>query len=160
MVRDKKLALKKNFGLISDVVGLWERLRPKSATREEREALVSAVLAKTRGKIVELANHHSASRVIQFCARDGAAADRKALLAEAREQMVPLAKSKYGHHLVQKIIAVAPKEEVPGARARLCLRPLAHALPPAAPIIIILHLPFSPPRRLLHREMRRETAAM
>ena len=132
MVRDKKLALKKNFGLISDVVGLWERLRPKSATREEREALVSAVLAKTRGKIVELANHHSASRVIQFCARDGAAADRKALLAEAREQMVPLAKSKYGHHLVQKIIAVAPKEEVPGARpppARTHVpRPLKHSL--------------------------------
>jgi pumilio family protein 6 len=70
-----------------------------------------------------LANHHSASRVIQWCLKEGSDADKGRLTAEVRANIVPLAKSKYGRHVVQKLINVAPKEEVPGVfeRAHLLL---------------------------------------
>lgn len=72
-----------------------------------------------------LANHHSASRVIQWCLKEGSEADKARLTAEVRTNIVPLAKSKYGRHVVQKLINVAPKEEVPGvlkdASACACL---------------------------------------
>ena len=61
-----------------------------------------------------LANHHSASRVIQWCMKEGSEADKARLVAEVRSNIVPLSKSKYGRHVVQKLINIAPKEEVPG----------------------------------------------
>lgn len=61
-----------------------------------------------------LANHHSASRVIQWCMKEGSDADKAALTAEVRANIVPLSKSKYGRHVVQKLINIAPKEDVPG----------------------------------------------
>jgi hypothetical protein len=66
------------------------------------------------GKIPELANHHSASRVIQWCLKYATEADKADLLGEIRTAAVPLAKSKYGRFVVQKLISVASKEEVPG----------------------------------------------
>lgn len=61
-----------------------------------------------------LANHHSASRVIQWCMKEGTDSDKAKLTSEVRANMVPLSKSKYGRHVVQKLINIAPKEEVPG----------------------------------------------
>ena len=72
---------------------------------------------QVRGKVPELANHHSASRVLQFVLKEGADADRAAMMAEVQAHLVPLSKSKYGRHLVQKLIGVASKAEVPGAFA-------------------------------------------
>jgi pumilio family protein 6 len=67
-----------------------------------------------QGNTVELANHHSASRVIQWCLREGSAADKARLLGEVRSNIVELSKSKYGRHVVQKVISLAKKEDVPG----------------------------------------------
>ncbi len=61
-----------------------------------------------------LANHHSASRVIQWCMKEGTDDDKAKLSKEVRANIVPLSKSKYGRHVVQKLINIAPKEEVPG----------------------------------------------
>jgi hypothetical protein len=68
-----------------------------------------------RGKVPELANHPSASRVLQFVIKEGGAADRAAMMSEIQAHIVALSKSKYGRHLVQKLISVASKDEVPGA---------------------------------------------
>lgn len=35
-------------------------------------------------------------------------------MAEVRASMVELAKGKHGHHLVQKLIAMSKRNEVPG----------------------------------------------
>jgi pumilio family protein 6 len=71
-------------------------------------------MLQLQGNTVELANHHSASRVIQWCLREGSAADKARLLAEVRGNIVELSKSKYGRHVVQKVISLAKKEDVPG----------------------------------------------
>lgn len=69
---------------------------------------------QAKGKLVELSNHHTASRIIQFCVKYGTPAERKFIMEEVKAKIVDLAKSKYGHHLVQKLITVSSKEEVPG----------------------------------------------
>lgn len=69
---------------------------------------------QVHGHIVDLANNHTASRVIQFCAKCSSGADRKQMMDEVRKNVVELSKSKYGHFLVQKLINVCTKEELPG----------------------------------------------
>jgi hypothetical protein len=46
--------------------------------------------------------------------KEGTDSDKAKLTSEVRANMVPLSKSKYGRHVVQKLINIAPKEEVPG----------------------------------------------
>jgi hypothetical protein len=165
---EKKLRLKKNCATIHDSVLLWEELRLKTTSKEQKAALVAEIMKKVcrvcavfvrvwicgcawglapygpdhggaarahtrtsrvtpppplcarartqvKGNVPALANHHSGSRVIQWCLKDGRAADRAALAAEVRACVVPLSKSKYGRFVVQKLISVADKGEVPGA---------------------------------------------
>ena len=68
------------------------------------------------GKLLQLANHHTASRIIQFCAKWGTAKDRTVLLGEVKLNLVELAKSKYGHFLVRKLINSTSNKDPEGAR--------------------------------------------
>lgn len=47
---------------------------------------------------------------------------------QVRANLVALSKSKHGHFLVQKLIAVAPKEEVPGERSKRAFKLFETAL--------------------------------
>lgn len=67
--------------------------------------------------MLELASHHTASRIIQFCAKYGSEQQRSAIMAEVRASMVELSKGKHGHHLVQKLIAMSRRDEVSGVWA-------------------------------------------
>jgi len=73
-----------------------------------------------KGNIPELANHHSASRVIQWCLKEGSAADKERLTSEIKSNIVEISKSKHGRFVVQKLINIASKEEVPGGRPLVC----------------------------------------
>ena len=57
---------------------------------------------------------HTTSRVLQAAVKAAGPVARAAVLAEIAPDALPLAKSSYGHFLVTKLIALAPKEEVPG----------------------------------------------
>ena len=92
----------------------WERLRRADTPAEERAALAADVLVAAKGAVARLAMSHTASRVLQAAARSAPPAARAAAVAEVRAEAVPLAKSSYGHFLVVKLIANAPKEEVAG----------------------------------------------
>ena len=78
------------------------------------------LLRQVHGKVLELASHHTASRIIQFCAKYGSEQQRSAIMAEVRASMVELSKGKHGHHLVQKLIAMSKRDEVAGG-GRCCL---------------------------------------
>lgn len=67
-----------------------------------------------QGRVPDLAMSHTASRIIQACAKHGTDADRRMILAEATPRVVDLAKSSYGHFLLCKLITAAPKKEFPG----------------------------------------------
>ncbi|EFJ45371.1 pumilio family protein [Volvox carteri f. nagariensis] len=114
VIREKKLQHKKNWNVIQDSVYLWEKLRPKDTSDIERRELVSNILKKVKGKLLELSNHHTASRVIQFCVKYGGDVERRTVMDEVRANVVELSKSKYGHFLVRKLINTAKKDEVPG----------------------------------------------
>lgn len=72
------------------------------------------VWVQVHGKVLELAQNHTASRIIQFCIKYGSAEQKAAIMAEVRASIVELAKSKHGHYLVQKLVTAAKKEDITG----------------------------------------------
>ncbi len=42
--------------------------------------------SQVKGKLLELSNHHTASRVLQFCIKYGGEAERKTMMEEVRGQ--------------------------------------------------------------------------
>lgn len=78
--RARKARKHKNFNLIQEVVQLWEEARRQDITAEKRSKLVTAIMGKIQGRIAELAGSHSASRVIQTCAKHGTPAGAVAAL--------------------------------------------------------------------------------
>jgi hypothetical protein len=115
-------------------------MRLKTNTKQEKEDLAHTVISQVlwprcclprtagshccpfmqmTGKLLQLANHHTASRIIQFCAKWGTAADRTALLGEVKLNLVELAKSKYGHFLVRKLINSTGNKDPEGGFLRL-----------------------------------------
>lgn len=107
-------AKKKHYTLSQELVGHWETIRQHNVGKEKRSALVTTVLEKSTGRIAELAASHVTSRVLQACAKYGTGAQRAAMLAEVLPEFVPLAKSPYGHFMLRKLVATAPKATVPG----------------------------------------------
>jgi pumilio family protein 6 len=73
----RKARRNKNFDLIQEVTGLWEEARRHDVGADKRSKLVSAILGKVQGRIAELAGSHSASRIIQTCAKHGTPAGGK-----------------------------------------------------------------------------------
>ena len=109
------------------ITAKWERLRRSDTPADERVALAADVLAAAKGAVARLAMSHTASRVLQAAAKHAPPPARAAAVAEVRADAIPLAKSSYGHFLVVKLIANAPKDEVAGEDTRVCVvggRPL------------------------------------
>ena len=71
-------------------------------------------LQQVQGRVPDLAMSHTASRVIQACAKHGNEVDRQALLDEAAPRVVDLAKSAYGNLLLIKLVTEASKIQFPG----------------------------------------------
>jgi len=57
-------------------------------------------ICSSKANIPELANHHSASRVIQWCLKEASAADKERLTSEIKANFVEISKSKYGRFVV------------------------------------------------------------
>ncbi|DBA93738.1 TPA: hypothetical protein ACH3X3_013804 [Trebouxia sp. C0006] len=109
----KSKGTKRNAALIQDITAKWEKLRHPDTTAAQRIDIVHEILTQVQGRVADLAMSHTASRVIQACAKHGNETDRKALLAEAAPRVVGLAKSSYGHFLLCKLISAATKAQFP-----------------------------------------------
>jgi hypothetical protein len=70
----RKARRNKNFGLIEEAKVLWEEARRSDISPEKRSKLITAILGKVQGRLAELAGSHSASRIIQSCAKYGSPA--------------------------------------------------------------------------------------
>lgn len=106
---------KKHYTLGQQLVGHWETIRQHNVPKEKRAALVTTVLEQSKGNIAELAASHVTSRVLQACAKYGTGEQRASMLAEVLPQFVFLAKTQYGHYMLRKLVATAPRATVPGA---------------------------------------------
>lgn len=70
--------------------------------------------ALVKGKVVEVACNHAASRVIQFMLKHGTAEVRKMVVAECQAQLLTLAKHSYGHFVARKVVELTDKSNLQG----------------------------------------------
>jgi len=110
---EQKALQKPNFTLIQDITALWERLRVKKISAEDKRKLVAAIFKASRGKCAILANNHKASRVVQALLKYGTEDEKASVYAECAPHLAALAKSLYGHFIVQKLVDATPKEKLP-----------------------------------------------
>ena len=59
------------FPLVRGALQPWERMRGRDVGAKERADAIKEVLAKCRGKYVDLCKSHAASRVLQTCVGGG-----------------------------------------------------------------------------------------
>ena len=79
------------------------------------DIILTRCCPQAKGRLAQLAVSHTGSRVVQACVKFGTPEERALVLAELRPSLLDLAKSSYAHFTVTKLIALAPKADVPGA---------------------------------------------
>ena len=79
-------------------------------------------LPQFKGNVARYAASHTTSRVLQAAVKAAPPAARAAVAAEVGDDLLTLSKSSYGHFLVRKLVALAPKEDVPGERGERRMR--------------------------------------
>ncbi|XP_050373546.1 pumilio homolog 24 [Argentina anserina] len=135
-VRSKELAearkkkRKPYYNLEHELAHLWEKMRSRGISKEDRYKLVSEALQKMKGKIPEIASSHVSSRVLQTCVKYCSKAERDAkkkkadvdakkrkaekdaVFEELKPHFLTLARSAYGVHLVKKMLDNASKQQL------------------------------------------------
>ena len=117
MIRAKKEQKNANFPLVQECVFIWEELRPRDATVEDKAKLVAKIVNKGRGKFKELSMNHSSSRVVQACLKYGSPVHRKIIWADCKEHVVAMSRSNYGSFVIRKFIDTAKKPDMAGVIA-------------------------------------------
>lgn len=107
----RKMNRRPNYELEKNVVVMWEKLRVRNIEDAERSRLVSSILSKIKGKLLELAVSHTSSRILQACVKHCNNEERAAIFEELRPHCVALARNTYAHHLVNKMLDSANKEQ-------------------------------------------------
>ncbi|CAN4115052.1 unnamed protein product [Withania somnifera] len=97
-----------------ELASLWEKMRTRNITKEERSRLVSDALKKMKGKIPEIASSHVSSRVLQTCVKHCTQDERNAVFVEIRPHFITLASNTYAVHLVTKMLDNASKDQQAG----------------------------------------------
>lgn len=93
---------------------MWETLRRHDTPAARRSEIASQILKKIDGRVAELANSHSSSRVVQAVVKHGTAAEREKVLKQLEPTLVTLSKSPYGRFVVSKLIDLASKDDLEG----------------------------------------------
>lgn len=101
----QRKAAKPNADAIARSKFLWERLRRKShIEKDERKKLVAELFEIVSGRCKEFVFKHDSTRVIQCALKYANLTQRKNIARELKGAYVTLAESKYGKHLVAKLI--------------------------------------------------------
>ncbi|KNA14803.1 hypothetical protein SOVF_104200 [Spinacia oleracea] len=109
----RKKKSKRHFTLEQELALLWEKMRRRNISKEERSKFVSEALQKMKGKIPEIASSHISSRVLQTCVKYCSDVERDAVYEELRPHLLTLASSTYAVHLVTKMFDNASKFQLP-----------------------------------------------
>ncbi|XP_021730294.1 pumilio homolog 24-like [Chenopodium quinoa] len=109
----RKKKRKRHFTLEQELALLWEKMRRRNISKEERSKFVSEALQKMKGKIPEIAGSHISSRVLQTCVKHCSDAERDVVYEELKPHLLTLASSTYAVHLVTKMFDNASKSQLP-----------------------------------------------
>eukprot|EP00899_Mesostigma_viride_P022877 jgi/Mesvir1/3774/Mv08221-RA.1 len=107
---ERKARKKPLYELAKDAVSVWEKLRLHNLENAERARLVSLLLEKLKGKLLQVATNHKTSRVLQSILKYGKPEDINAVWVELKPHLLELSISPYGHFLVTKLIDYAKKD--------------------------------------------------
>ncbi|XP_031110494.1 pumilio homolog 24 [Ipomoea triloba] len=108
----RKKKRKRHYTLEQELTKLWEKMRQRNISKEDRSRLVTEALNKMQGKIPEVASSHVSSRVLQTCVKHCTVEERNAVFQELRPNFITLACNTYSVHLVTKMLDNASKEQL------------------------------------------------
>ncbi|KAL1539122.1 pumilio 24-like [Salvia divinorum] len=112
LAQARKKIRKKHYTLEQELALLWEKMRRRNISKEDRSRLVSEAVKKMQGKISEIARSHIASRVLQTCVKHCTQDERNAVFMELRPHFISLASNTYAVRLVTKLLDLASKEQL------------------------------------------------
>ncbi|XP_051875470.1 pumilio homolog 3 [Pristis pectinata] len=103
---------KTNYDLIIRSKQIWESVRRKDCSKEKKAELMKELQNLVHGNIKNIAFAHDSARVIQCYIQFGDEEQRQEAFEELKEHLVDLSKSKYGRHIVKKILMYGNKQQV------------------------------------------------
>ncbi|CAN6551311.1 unnamed protein product [Malus baccata var. baccata] len=108
----RKKKRKRHYNLEQELAHLWEKMRQRNISKEDRSKLVSEALEKMKGKIPEIASSHVSSRVLQTCVKYCSQSEKDAVFEELQPHLLTLACNTYAVHLVTKMLDNASKKQL------------------------------------------------
>ncbi|XP_068639913.1 pumilio homolog 24 [Aristolochia californica] len=108
----RKKRRKPHYTLEQGLALLWEKMRCRNISKEERSKLITEALQKMKGKIPEIAGSHVSSRVLQTCVKYCSQPEREVVFEELRPHLLSLARNTYAVHLVKKMLDNASKKQL------------------------------------------------
>ncbi|KAF6165605.1 hypothetical protein GIB67_021875 [Kingdonia uniflora] len=115
----RKKKRKPHYTLEQELALLWEKMRRRNITKEDKSKLATVAIQKMKGTICEIAVSHVSSRVLQTCVKNCSQAERDIVLEEIRPHLLTLSRDTYAVHLVKKILDTASKNQLEGCISSL-----------------------------------------
>jgi len=109
-LKNERKAQNPSYEIISEAKEIWETLRLKRNTKEERRELMDRLMKIIRGKVQEIIFKHDASRIIQCAIKYGNQSQRSEIAKELKGRYVELSKSVYGRFIISRVLAYCTEE--------------------------------------------------
>ena len=103
LLKERRLQ-KPNAPIVEQAKALWEQIRQKRMTKQERRTWIDQLMAIIKGKTRSIVFKHDASRIIQCCLKYGSQPQRDAIAQELDGCYSQLSMSHYGRFIVSKIL--------------------------------------------------------
>ncbi|CAM0877625.1 unnamed protein product [Alopecurus aequalis] len=111
MSESRKMKRKPNYNLDKELTVLWEKMRCRDVSKENRSKLVTEALRKMDGKYMEIAGNHVTARVLQTCVKWCSQPERDAIFVSLQPHLLTLSRQKYSVFLVKKLVKLATKKQ-------------------------------------------------
>eukprot|EP00111_Clytia_hemisphaerica_P009198 TCONS_00027031-protein len=110
-VEQIKKKKKEKSEIVTKMMGIYEKLRRKDVTAEEKTKLIDEAVIVAEGKENEVVFKHSTVRVLEMCVKYGKNEQREKIFKIFKDNLVTLLTSKYAKFLVEKFIEYGSKEQ-------------------------------------------------
>ncbi|ORX50263.1 ARM repeat-containing protein [Piromyces finnis] len=109
-LKNERKAQNPSYEIIYEAKEIWETLRLKRNTKDERKELMNKLMNIIRGKVQEIIFKHDASRIIQCAIKYGNQSQRSEIAKELKGRYVELSKSVYGRFIISRVLAYCTDE--------------------------------------------------
>jgi pumilio family protein 6 len=109
-LKNERKAQNPSYEIISEAKEIWETLRLKRNTKDERKQLMERLMKIIRGRVQEIIFKHDSSRIIQCAIKYGNQSQRSEIAKELKGKYVELSKSIYGRFIISRVLAYCTEE--------------------------------------------------